>query len=227
MNELNPFVFKGFRLFFALFKWNITATFFCYAIYKEMPGGSDETVIVTDKGVLAEGPVGHTQFVFMARKKIYTEKSFFNTCENYFKSISALRPVQELYDTGRTNKKGLPVMAYRDVIKDSGKEAGKPLMQRVYFVPPSMLGLYLYLGVSKQTASNYRKQGGLYEEALEAAELKVEEYKARALSEGIKRPQGIIFDLQCNHGWRAAEEKNESRNASIIISSSDGEDYSE
>ena len=212
-----PLFSRGFGSFFAPFKWNITAIFFCYAIYKEMPGGSDETVIVTDKGVSAEGPVGHTQFVFMARKKIYTEKSFFNTCENYFKSISALRPVQELYDTGRTNKKGLPVMAYRDVIKDSGKEAGKPLMQRVYFVPPSMLGLYLYLGVSKQTASNYRKQGGLYEEALEAAELKVEEYKARALNEGIKRPQGIIFDLQCNHGWTAEKKDSSGEGGGVIV----------
>ena len=137
----------------------------------------------------------------MGRKKSYTEKSFQKACTEYFNSISAERPVQELYDTGRKNKKGLPVMAYRDVIQDSGKDKGKPIMQRVYFIPPSMLALYLYLGISKQTASNYKKQGGLYEKALIEADLKVEEYKARALNEGVKRPQGIIFDLQCNHGW--------------------------
>lgn len=138
----------------------------------------------------------------MGRKKSYTEKSFQNACTEYFNSISAERPVRELYDTGRINKHGYPVMAYRDVLKSDGK----PMMQRVYFVPPSMLALYLYLGITKQTASNYKRQGGLYEKALTEAELKVEEYKARALNEGIKRPQGIIFDLQCNHGW-APEKK--------------------
>ncbi|MBE6714229.1 MAG: hypothetical protein E7575_02940 [Ruminococcaceae bacterium] len=134
----------------------------------------------------------------MGRKKSYTEKSFQKACTEYFNSISAERPVKELYDTGRTNKSGYPVMAYRDVMMPDGKT---PMKQRVYFVPPSMLDLYLYLDISKQTASNYKKRGGLYERALIEADLMVEAYKARVLNEGIKRPQGIIFDLQCNHGW--------------------------
>jgi len=53
------FDYKGFRRFFMLFNLHITATFFCYAIYKEMPDGCDVTVIVTDKGVSAVGSVGH------------------------------------------------------------------------------------------------------------------------------------------------------------------------
>lgn len=150
----------------------------------------------------------------MGRKKNYTEKSFQKACTEYFGSISAERPVQELYDTGRTNKGGYPVMAYRDVMLPDGKT---PMMQRVYFVPPSMLALYLYLGITKQTASNYRKQGGLYEKALIEAELRVEEYKARALNEGVKRPQGIIFDLQCNHGWSADKKTDSGEGGGVIV----------
>ena len=150
----------------------------------------------------------------MGRKKEYTEKEFYKACIKYFKSISADRPVQELYDTGRINKKGLPVMAYRDVLDDTGK---KPLMQRVYFVPPSLLDLYLFLGITKQTASNYRKRGGLYEKAMNEADLKVEAYKGRMLNEGIKRPQGIIFDLQCNHGWRADKKDHTEDGGGVIV----------
>ena len=150
----------------------------------------------------------------MGRKKNYTENSFQKACAKYFNSISAERPVQELYDTGRTNKSGYPVMAYRDVMMPDGKT---PMKQRVYFVPPSMLALYLYLGITKQTASNYRKEGGLYEKALTEAELRVEEYKARALNEGVKRPQGIIFDLQCNHGWRADKKTDEGSGGGVIV----------
>ncbi len=150
----------------------------------------------------------------MGRKKNYTEKSFQDACAKYFNSISAERPVQELYDTGRTNKSGYPVMAYRDVMMPDGKT---PMKQRVYFVPPSMLDLYLYLGITKQTASNYKKRGGLYEKALIKADLMVEAYKARTLNEGKKRLQGVIFDLECNHGWSPNKKDDENKGGGVIV----------
>lgn len=158
----------------------------------------------------------------MGRKKSYTEKTFKKKVCEYFNAISFTRQVQILYDTGRTNLKGYPVMAYKGAVNDKGD----PIYERVYTQAPSMRSLCLYLGISKQTLSNYEREGGAFEESINEARLRVEEYLQLQLNAGIKRPQGLIFDLQCNHGWRA-DERHESRNATISISCSDGEDYSE
>ena len=133
----------------------------------------------------------------MGRKKNYTENAFKKKVQAYFDSISFSRQVQILYDTGRINAKGYPVMAYRGAENDKGEA----IFERVYTQPPTMRSLCLYLGISKQTLSNYEREGGIFEEVISEARLRVEEYLQLQLNAGIKRPQGIIFDLQCNHGW--------------------------
>ena len=137
----------------------------------------------------------------MGRKKKYTEKAFAKKVNEYFNSISFSRPFRVLYDTGRVNAKGYPVMAYEDAKNDNGE----PIFERVYTQPPSMRSLCLYLGISKQALSNYEKLGGGFEDAVCEARLKVETYLQTQLNAGIKRPQGLIFDLQCNHGWSPAK----------------------
>ncbi len=206
-----------------LFNLHITAIFFCYAIYKEMPGGSDETVRVTDKGVLAEGSAGRITERFMGRKKKYTETTFKTKVNAYFDSISFSRQVQILHDTGRKNAKGYPVMEYVGAVNDKKK----PIYERVYTQAPSMRSLCLYLGISKQTLSNYEGESGAFAEIISWARLRVEEYLQLQLNAGIKRPQGLIFDLQCNHGWRTDKEPESARATIFIEGAGESTEYSE
>ncbi len=149
----------------------------------------------------------------MGRKKDYTEKALEKKVREYFNSISFRRQVQILYDTGRFNAKGYPVMAYKGAQNDNGE----PIYERVYTQPPSMLSLCLFLDISKQTLSNYEKQGGSYEKIIAEARLRVEEYKQLQLNAGIKRPQGLIFDLQCNHGWSAEKKTDSGEGGGVIV----------
>lgn len=141
----------------------------------------------------------------MPAKKKYTPKQLREAVEEYFASISATKPVKELVDSGRTNKSGMPVMEYRDATDDSGNV----IYCRKFFVPPSIEGLCVFLGVTRQTLHNWRcdeKLGEKYSEILDKVRLLIEAYLHSQLDE---RPKvaGIIFDLQCNYGW--GSEKND------------------
>lgn len=149
----------------------------------------------------------------MGRKKKYTEKAFKKKVEEYFNSISFKRQVQILYDTGRVNLKGYPVMAYKGAVND----LGEPIYERVYTQAPSMFSLCLYLGISKQTLSNYEREGQGFEEAITTSRLRVEEYLQLQLNAGIKRPQGLIFDLQCNHGWTHEKKESTAEGGGVIV----------
>lgn len=159
----------------------------------------------------------------MGRKKKYTAKAFREKVNEYFDSISFTRPVRILYDTGRTNSKGFPVMAYKDAVNDQGKL----ITERVYTQAPSMRSLCLYLDISKQTLSNYEGEGEAFAEVISWARLRVEEYLQLQLNAGIKRPQGIIFDLQCNHGWRADKEPERGHATIYIEGAGESAEYSE
>lgn len=135
----------------------------------------------------------------MPRGKKYTPARLRGAVKKYFESITYSEPVKVLYDTGRVNKQGMPVMAYRDAVNDRGEV----IMQRVFAVPPSIEGLCLFLKISRQTLHNYRSDaqlGAEYSEIIDAAKLTIEAYLHRKLNEG-GRVAGIIFDLECNFGW--------------------------
>ena len=147
-------------------------------------------------------------------KKKYTPKQLRVAIEEYFESITYIQPVQKLTDTGRVNSKGMPVMKYENVIN----ERGEVIMERVYAVPPSVEGLCLCLGISRQTLHNWRNDtelGEKYIEVIDAAKLRIEAYLHGELN---RRPKvaGIIFDLQCNYGWGG--EKNDSGARKIEVS---------
>lgn len=137
----------------------------------------------------------------MPREKKYTPKQLREAINAYFKSITYTQSAQKLVDTGRVNKNGMPVLKYEDCVND----LGEVIQERIYAVPPSIEGLCIHLGVSRQTLHNWRsdaKSGEKYSDIIDAAKLRIEAYLHEALNKRSK-VAGIIFDLQCNYGWGA------------------------
>ena len=120
-----------------------------------------------------------------------------------FKSNKALKmAIEEYFDK----------ISYTKIATDEdGKEliadSGKPIMMRQFVRPPTVTGLCLHLGIDRSTWQNYcdtEKHPEFAEVTMMAAGI-MESYLEEELLIRAK-PQGIIFNLQNNYGWR---EKNE------------------
>lgn len=104
----------------------------------------------------------------------------------YFDSIS--------YELPYTNDKGEPICNL----------AGEEIVLIKYIVPPSIQELCLYLCISMRTFENYSHRPEFSEICTEA-KLRIEAY----LTEQVNvrdRPQGIIFNLENNFGWKNKKE---------------------
>lgn len=127
----------------------------------------------------------------MGRHKKHTVASLKKGVAAYWKKISYDRAVihNEVYETsdGKT--------AYRDVIaKDAN---GKTITRRQWLQTPSLAGLCLHLGISRDTWAEYGKDpemGPIVQEA----RLVVEDYWSNELGNDSK---GARFALEANMGW--------------------------
>lgn len=122
----------------------------------------------------------------MGRPKKYTDKTFEEAVEQYFKSISGMRQAR--------NGLGQPIL----------NDEGEPIMVRVYAVPPTISGLCLFLGIDRSTWQNYgdTENEPKKAKAVMAARAKIEAYLEEQLLTREKSVQGIIFNLQNNYGWK-------------------------
>lgn len=114
--------------------------------------------------------------------KFPTVESLSYQIDRYFNSIS--------YDEIASNEAGAPV------VNRDGVEAVKT----VYISPPSVLGLCLHLGISRESLLDYEIREG-FSDTVKSAKLKVEQY----LADQLHRPTqvaGIIFNLKNNFGWK-------------------------
>lgn len=128
------------------------------------------------------------------RKRKYTAKGFEKAVESYFAGISYEEPAVVAAPTGEVDEKGQVKWAMRLV---TGAD-GKPLSVRRWLKAPSMAGLRLALGISKESWSNY----GEYPETRETVE------RARAIMEDYwnsrldgKGSNGAKFALSACYGW--------------------------
>lgn len=137
----------------------------------------------------------------MPRNKDYTPTAFGRAVDKYFAGISRRVAVKELVPTGQYTQKGTPVLEPRDVLND----AGEPVMQLEYILPPSLGELCLSLGISRATWARYAATDG-YRDVCERAKLRVEAYLEQQLIQAPKAARGIIFNLQANFDWRERRE---------------------
>lgn len=134
----------------------------------------------------------------MARQKKYKTASALDRKVNaYFRSISRTITVMERVETGQYTEKGKPIYEIRKVLNDDEEE----IRVIQFLVPPSISGLCLYLGISRQTWANYASQEEFLDTTMRAR-ARIEAYLEGELVSREKNTAGIQFNLEHNHGWK-------------------------
>jgi len=93
--------------------------------------------------------------------------------------------------------------------KDKLDEAGNPEYDNAgneiriveYFIPPSILGMCLYLGIDRDTLNEVYYKKEEFVGTIKRAKAKVEQYLADQLNR-TTQVAGIIFNLKNNFGWK-------------------------
>lgn len=135
------------------------------------------------------------------KRKYKTAKALEKAVDAYFAAISYEAPAVVSTPTGEVDKNG-GVKWKTVMLKEKTKEpgvGGAPVTVTKWLRPPSMAGLMLHLGITKETWSSY---GGLedYSEVVERARARMEDYWTSRLDG--KGARGAKFALSCCYGWR-------------------------
>lgn len=134
----------------------------------------------------------------MGRPRAYkTARELDKAVEAYFHSISYRRPVIVDTPTGYVDEHGHAEVK-RVMLRKGPDGTGAPVTVTEWLEAPSLAGLCLYLGISKETWSNYGKDEKLGP-VTERAKLKLEEYWQGRLDG--KGAHGAQFVLKNNFGW--------------------------
>ncbi len=132
----------------------------------------------------------------MSKEKTYTPAALKKAVDAYFNSISRTVTAQEKVPTGKKDSWGHEIYELQDVRNDKGEL----ITYTEYVIPPMTLDLCLFLGITRQTLSNYEKDER-YLDTITRARGRIEGCKARMLHTS-KNVQGVMFDLECNHKWK-------------------------
>ena len=129
----------------------------------------------------------------MANRLKYKKAADFEARINeYFESISAEEPVMRTVFEG-TDEEGKKKYRVEPVLKRSGE----PLMRKVWYTPPTIGGLCLYLGITRKTLGEYSLRGGSYSEAVSDARSIVAAYLEEKISDpDIRNVKGVQLALQ-------------------------------
>ncbi len=164
----------------------------CFFIWASRCGTSHKTPERWERGAL------------MGRgrpKKFKTAKDLEKHINRYFNSISRTITVRERYATGDKDQWGRDVYEWRDVYNDHGD----PVRTREYVVPPTLSGLCLYLGISRQAWNGYCNDPEFLDTTTRAR-ARCELYLEDQLISRTSNVQGLIFNLQNNYGWKERKE---------------------
>lgn len=137
----------------------------------------------------------------MAREKIYNAETLPRAINKYFTSISRTVTAMEKYATGEKDADGHVIYGERKIEND----AGKPIKYRQYIIAPSMSGLCLHLGISRDTWSAYARSDDLGLICQRAKE-RVEAYLEQELIMRPGKTRGIEFNLSQNFDWKDKKE---------------------
>lgn len=143
-------------------------------------------------------------------KKYGTAKSLQKAVDAYWNSISYEEPVVISTPTGAIDENGrIEYKAKMLTMNEDGSAnldgTGKPKTITKYLEAPSVAGLCMFLGVSKDTWAAYAKDDKL-SPVCERFRLRLESYLvARLEGDKGKSVQGVIFNLKNNFGWSEKE----------------------
>lgn len=129
----------------------------------------------------------------MANRLKYKKAADFEAGINeYFENISAEEPVMRTIFDG-TDEDGKKIYRVEPVLKPSGA----PLTRTVWYTPPTIGGLCLYLGISRKTLGEYAARGGAYGAAVSDARSIVAAYLEEKISDpDIRNVKGVQLALQ-------------------------------
>lgn len=119
-----------------------------------------------------------------APKKYKTARSLANAVNKYFRSISVHVPMADL--------KGDPIM----------NDDGEPVIKTEYVIPPQIPAMCLALGITDRTWRRYCDHD-LHPEFEDVTEEAMLRFKAYLVEQSLTREkslQGILFNLEVNHG---------------------------
>lgn len=121
----------------------------------------------------------------------------------YFDSISRLEKVKTQKVTDKRDEYGHKI---EKLVTVKGA-SGKPIMQRVFYVPPERFGLTEALGISIDTWDRYGENNEFSDVVAWAEEL-MEGWKNRQLLDREnKRTGGLIYEMERNHKRRQTSEE--------------------
>ena len=135
------------------------------------------------------------------KRKYRTAKALEKAVDAYFAAISYEAPAVVSTPTGETGRDGSvkwKTVMLREKTKEPGV-GGAPITVTKWLRPPSMAGLMLHLGITRETWSSY---GSLedYSVVVERARARMEDYWASRLDG--KGARGAKFALSCCYGWK-------------------------
>lgn len=133
----------------------------------------------------------------MGRHKKYNAGRLKKAVEEYFRSISRHVTVTESYATGRNDEQGHMIYAERPVLNDLGKETKR----LEYIIPPSVGGLCMHLGISRDTWAEYQRAEETKTVCKEAKDRLLAWNEEQLLTRSGKDTKGIIFNLQANYDY--------------------------
>ena len=131
-------------------------------------------------------------------KKYRSDKALREAVTAYFDSISRIRTVMEVYNTGEKDKWGHFVQEQRPVTN----AMGEPMKEREYVIPPTVGGLCGYLGISRDTWAAYcnREANPQFAETTAWAREQLLSWREKELmTRSDKDVKGLLFDLQVNY----------------------------
>ncbi|MGM9601407.1 MAG: terminase small subunit [Faecousia sp.] len=131
----------------------------------------------------------------MAEKK-YTPRALKKAVAMYFASISRNVAVTERKPTGAKDSYGHEV--FEDVPVKNG--LGEEMFRTEYLVPPTVLGLCLYLGIHRDTWNSYCRNPE-YSDTTTHARGRMQCWREEELHTR-KEVRGLIWDLENNYGFK-------------------------
>lgn len=135
------------------------------------------------------------------KRKYGTAAALGRAVDAYFSAISYEIPAVVSTPTGEVGEDGKvkwKTILLKEKTSDTGV-GGKPIAVTKWLRPPSMAGLMLHLGISRETWSSYAGLDG-YKDVVERARARMEDYWTTRLAG--KGAQGAKFALSSCYGWR-------------------------
>lgn len=124
--------------------------------------------------------------------------------EKYFNSIRTVKPLwTTAEDSGRYTAEELETMpiaerAKRIPLTDLNGDA---IYEVTWAVPPSEGDLHRFLGMTRETWSQYAQKDEFSDTIREAKQI-VEDYYRRQLAERLGNTSGLQFVMRCCYGWK-------------------------